>query len=125
MLAALNAFALFLGIAAGGLAASLVGLSVGGLLTLINVESGPDIGLIVGLFAGLVIGGWTAGRRASHSSRFHGALTGLVLAFVIVALARFGGSPASTTTVIWLAVVAALVAGASGWLAGRRKETPT
>jgi hypothetical protein len=47
-------------------------------------------------------------------------ITGLLLAFAIMVIARLGGSPAPTPTVIWLAVVSVAVAGFFGWLAGRR-----
>jgi ABC-type antimicrobial peptide transport system permease subunit len=110
-----------LGVAAGGLAASVLALVVSGLLAILGVESGPDIGLVVGILAGLAAGGWVAGSRAIHSHRFHGMVTGLVLAFVILVVARFGGSAAPTLTVVWLALLSILVSGVFGWLAGRRK----
>jgi hypothetical protein len=50
-------------------------------------------------------------------------VTGLLLAGLIIVVARMGGSPAPTVTVVWLAVVAATIAGLTGWLAGRRKRT--
>ena len=79
------------------------------------------MGLATGVFTGLAAGGWVAGSRSRHSHRFHGMVTGLVLAFLILIIARFGGSPASTPTVIWLAVVSIVVAGTAGWMAGRRR----
>jgi hypothetical protein len=121
VLAALNFGALALGVAAGGLAASVIGLALSGLLVLVGVEAGPDIGLVVGVLTGLAAGGWMAGLRSAHSHRFHGMITGLMLAFVIMAIARLGGSPAPTLTVIWLAVIAVIVSGVFGWLAGRRR----
>lgn len=121
MLAALNIGAVALGVAAGGLAASLFALVVSGILAVVGVESGPDIGLVSGILIGLAVGGWVAGSRAVHSHRFHGMVTGLVLAFLIMVIARFGGSAAPTPTVIWLAVLSIAVSGISGWLAGRRR----
>jgi hypothetical protein len=123
MLAALNIVAVGLGVGAGGLSATLLALVLGGVLTVIGVERGGDIGLTVGVVLGLAVAGWVAGRLARHSERFHGAVTGLLLAGLIIVVARMGGSPASTVTVVWLAVVAATVAGLTGWLAGRRKQT--
>ncbi|HJQ75792.1 MAG TPA: hypothetical protein VJ948_00860 [Acidimicrobiia bacterium] len=120
MLAALNFGAVALGVAAGGLLASLTALLISGALALVGVDTGPDIGLAVGVLAGLAAGGWVAGSRAVHSHRFHGMVTGLLLAFVIVVIARLGGSPAPTPTVLWLALVAVAVAGLFGWIAGRR-----
>jgi putative membrane protein (TIGR04086 family) len=122
VLAALNIGAVALGVAAGGLVASLLALGLGVLLSIIGVPDGADIALVVGVLSGLGVGGWLAGWRARHSERFHGSVTGLVLAFLIIAIARIGGSPASTPTVIWLAVLSIVLAGAAGWLAGRRKR---
>lgn len=122
MLAALNIGAVLTGVAAGGLAASAMGLGLGGVLTVTGVESGPGIGLVVGVLTGLATGGWVAGARARHSSRFHGAVTGLVMAFLVMMIAVLGGSPASTLSVIWLAVLSTLISGAAGWVAGRRKR---
>lgn len=121
MLAALNFGALALGVAAGGLAASVIGLALSGLLVLVGVEAGPDIGLVMGILVGLAAGGWVAGSRSAHSHRFHGMVTGLILAFLIMAIARLGGSPAPTFTVIWLAIIAVIVSGVFGWMAGRRR----
>jgi hypothetical protein len=122
MLAALNLAAVGLGVGAGGLSATVLALVIGGLLTLLGVGNGGDIGLVIGVLLGLAVSGWVAGRMARHSERFHGAVTGLVLAGVVIVIARLGGSPAGTGTVIWLALLAAVVAGSTGWLAGRRKR---
>ena len=121
MLAALNIGAVLVGVAAGGLAASLIGFGLSGLLVVIGVDTGPDIGLVVGILFGLATGGWLAGKRARHSERFHGAVTGLAMAFVIMVIAVFGGSPAPTGSILLLALIAVVVAGFTGWLAGRRK----
>ncbi|HZD23395.1 MAG TPA: hypothetical protein VE569_08355 [Acidimicrobiia bacterium] len=120
MLAALNLGAVAVGVAGGTLTASLVGVLVSSLLTIAGVETGPDIGLMVGILTGLLAGGWLSGRRAVHSHRFHGMITGLVFAFMIVVIARLGGSPASTGTIIWLVVVSVALSGLAAWLAGRR-----
>ncbi len=123
VLAALNLGAVMLGVAVGALSASFLTLILSWILTLAGVESGSDIGLVVGILAGLAAGGWVAGSRSRHSHRFHGMVTGLALAFVVLVVARLGGSPASTTSVIWLAIVSIVVAGIAGWLAGRRNQT--
>lgn len=112
-----------LGVAAGGLAASVLALVTSGLLAIAGVASGPDIGLITGVLAGLAAGGWVAGARSVHSHRFHGMVTGLLLAFIVLVIARLGGSAAPTLTVVWLAVVSVSVAGLAAWLAGRRKTS--
>lgn len=124
MLAALNIGAIGLGIGAGGLSATLAALITSGALTLFDVSEGADIGLVVGVLIGLVVAGWVSGSLARHSERFHGAVTGLLLAGLVIVVARLGGSPAGTGSVLWLALIAALVSGATGWLAGRRKQRP-
>jgi hypothetical protein len=122
VLAALNIVAVGLGVGAGGLFATLLALLLGGGLSLLGVGNGPDIGLVAGIIGGLGVGGWVSGRFANHSERFHGAVTGLILAGLIIVIARLGGSGASTGSVIWLAVLSAITAGLTGWLAGRRKR---
>lgn len=120
MLAALNLGAVALGVATGALTASLAALLLSGLLTLVGLEAGADIGLVAGVVVGLAAGGWVAGGRAVHSQRFHGMVTGLLLAFVVIVIARLGGSPAPTWVVIWLALLSVAISGLAGWLAGRR-----
>jgi putative membrane protein (TIGR04086 family) len=122
VLAALNIVAIGLGLGAGALAATILALALAGLLTVAGVEGGADIGLVVGVVLGLAVAGWVSGHMARHSERFHGAVTGLLLAGLIVVVARLGGSPAPTASVLWLALVAAVIAGLTGWLAGRRKR---
>jgi hypothetical protein len=121
VLAALSLGAVALGVASGGLTASLLALVLSGGLALTGAEWGSGVGLVLGVLAGLAMAGWVAGWRAVHSPRFHGQVAGLILAFVIFVVARLGGSPAGAGTVLWLALVSVVVAGAAGWLAGRRK----
>lgn len=123
MLAALNFGAVALGVGSGALSASVATVILSSLLTILGLGAGADIGLVTGIMTGLATGGWVAGAKARHSERFHGMVTGLVLAFMVVAIARLGGSPASTPVVLWLAVLSVSVAGLGGWLAGRRKES--
>jgi putative membrane protein (TIGR04086 family) len=122
VLAALNLVAVGLGLGAGGLSATILALALGGLLTMAGVEGGADIGLVVGIVGGLAVGGWVAGRMARHSERFHGAVTGLLFAGLIMVVARLGGSPSPTLAVLWLALLGAFISGLAGWLAGRRKR---
>lgn len=121
VIAALNLGAVILGVSFGGLTASLIGFALGALLTVAGVDNGADVGLVVGIGLGLGAGGWIAGRRARHSERFHGAVTGLVFAFLFMVIARLGGSPASTISILWLALLAVVISGFFGWAAGRRK----
>lgn len=122
MLAALNFGAVALGVAAASLSASIVAVVLGGVLTLTGLEGGADVGLVMGIVSGLAIGGWVAGSRALHSERFHGMVTGLLSAFVVVVIARLGDSPASTPVVIWLAILSIAISGLAGWLTGKKKE---
>lgn len=124
MLAALNLGAVLLGVVSGGLVASVVGLVVGSLLTLFGAEWGADVGLVVGVLSGLVGAGWISGAKAAHSGRFHGAVTGMILAFIVMVIARLGGSPAGTATILWLAALSIVISGAAGWLAFRKKAAP-
>lgn len=121
MLATLNLGAVILGVGAGGLTASLVALGLSTGLGLLGIDGGPVIGVLIGVVAGFASGGWIAGWRARHSHRFHGMVTGLLLAFMVVIVARFGGSAAPTWVVVWQAVLAVAVSGLAGWLAGRRR----
>lgn len=122
VLAALDVVAVGLGLGAGGLTATLVAFGLGAGLALAGVEGGEDVGLVVGILTGMAAAGWVSGRMAPHSERFHGAVTGLVLAGLLVVVARLGGSPAAPMAVAWLAVIAAVVAGGFGWWAGKRKR---
>ena len=122
MLAALNIAAVGLGVGAGGLSATVAAFGISALLSVIGVDGGPAIGLFAGVVVGLAVAGWVSGRMAAHSERFHGAVSGLLLAGLVVVLAVRGGSPASTISVVWLALLSSVVAGTTGWLAGRRKR---
>jgi len=121
MLAALNIGAVMAGVATGSLVASVVGFGFAWLLTVFGIESGDGIGLMIGIISGFAAGGWLSGARARHSERFHGAVTGLVLAFVVMVIAVLGGSPAPTSSIVLLALLAIAISGVAGWLAGRRK----
>ena len=119
MLAALSIQAVVMGVAAGGLSVTVVGFLLGGGLALLNVASGPDIGLIVGLLVGLGVGGWVAGRMALHSNRFHGSVSGLLLGGLLILLASVGGASASIWNLLLLAFVSMVVGGVGGFIGGR------
>lgn len=125
VLATLNIGVVALAVAAGSLTAALLGFVLSGGLILIGVDAGADIGLVTGVLAGLAAGGWVAGSRSRHSHRFHGMITGLFLAFLLMVIARLGGSPASLGSVLWLMALSVAVSGLTGHLAGRRKARPT
>jgi hypothetical protein len=82
------------------------------------------VGLVVGIVSGLAVGGWLSGNRSAHSHRFHGSVTGLLLAFVVVVVARFGGSPREYRDCSVAGLVSIVIGGLAGWLGGRRR-TPS
>ncbi|MCI0426127.1 MAG: hypothetical protein L0Z49_09895 [Actinobacteria bacterium] len=125
MIAALSLGVVVLGVAAGGLAASVTALLFGGALTLAGVGDGAGIGLVIGVVVGFVVAGLIAGWRAPNSPRFHGQVAGLGLAAVVILVARLGGSPAGTGSVVWMAVLAMVVSGLAAWVAGRRRAGST
>lgn len=71
--------------------------------------------------AGFAAGGFVAGRLAHHSHRFHGSVTGLGLAAVVVFISRGGGSQASVIQILIVAGLGIGVGGLGGLLAGRRR----
>jgi hypothetical protein len=120
MLAALNVIALLIGVAGGGLAATILALLFGGILSVVGVPYGPEVGLLAGVFVGLVFGGLVAGRLAVHSHRFHGSIVGLFLAAGIIFLSR-GATGVSIQAVLTLALAAVVLGGFGGWLGGRSR----
>lgn len=124
MLAALNVSALLIGIAGGGLAATILALLFGGALSVFGVPYGPEVGLLVGVFVGVVFGGLVSGRLAVHSNRFHGSIVGLALAAVIIVLSR-GAAGVTIQAVLTMALVATVLGGFGGWLGGRSRPAAT
>jgi putative membrane protein (TIGR04086 family) len=121
MLGTLRLSAVMIGTAGGALVAAvafLLGLLVA---RLIGAEEGPAVVLSVSLLAGLAGGGYLAGRVAPFNGRFHGSITGLAMAAVVLLISLLGGSPAPTSQVALLAAIAIVVGGFSGWLGGRRR----
>ena len=121
MLAAINVVAVGLGVGAGGLTTTVVGFGASAFLSLIDKDP-PYAGLLIGIVIGFAVAGWVAGRMARHSERFHGAVTGLLLAGLYIVVASLGGGVVATGSVLGLALIAVVVAGGAGWLAGRRKR---
>lgn len=120
MLAALNIRAVVAGFAAGGLSVTVLAFLVGGSLTLLDVENGADIGLLVGVLIGQGVSGWVSGRIAVHSHRFHGSVTALLLGGFLVLLASLGATSSSLLDVLTLALVSIVMGGLGGVLGGRR-----
>lgn len=122
MLAALNLGAVLAGVGAGCLGGWLGSLAAWPLLYVVGIDF-MGAGLLAGVLIGFAVGGWVSGRMAHHSNGFHGAVTGLLLAGVVIVLSRLGGSPAvGTGTVLTLCGLSMALAGGAGWLAGRRRR---
>ena len=121
MLGVLRLSAVMIGTAGGALLSSAVFLV--GLLAarVAGAGEGPALVLSVSLLAGLSGGGFLAGRVAPFNGRFHGSITGLVMAAVVLVVSILGGSPAPTSQVALLAAMAIVVGGISGWFGGRRR----
>lgn len=120
MLASLRLPALLAGVGSGTLASALLAVAVGGVLTAAGVPDGAVVALAPSIVVGIGIGGYVAGRFATLSSRFNGSVTGLLVAAVVVGIARLGGSPAPTPEVILLAAIGITAGGVGGQFAARR-----
>jgi hypothetical protein len=120
MLATLRIPAVLLGIGAGALAATVVALLVEAAVQVTIEAVQPGSGLVPGVVAGFAIGGYVAGRSAIIAHRFHGSVTGLALAGLVVLIARLGGSPAGIGPVLFLAILGIVIGGLGGMFAGRR-----
>lgn len=112
--------AVLLGVGIGALSATVLSLLLWLLLAAVRVDDAPLIGLTIAVLAGLAVAGYAAGRMAIVSHRFHGSVAGLLLAALVLVIARLGGSPAPTGQVLWLAVLAVVLGGVGGTVAGRR-----
>jgi hypothetical protein len=121
MLGVLRLSAVMIGAAGGTLLSAaffLVGLLVA---RLVGADEGPALVLSLSLVVGLAGGGYLAGRVAPFNGRFHGSITGLAMAAVVIVISILGGSPAPTGQVVLLAVIAIVIGGITGWLGGRRR----
>lgn len=118
LLATLRIPAVLFGVGAGSLVATVAALVSGSFLGLVGLP--PGAGLVPSLVVGFGVAGWVAGRGARLSHRFHGSVSGLVVAGLVVAVARLGGSPAPTGQVLVLAAVGIVVGGLGGAVGGRR-----
>ena len=121
MLGVLRLSAVMIGAAGGTLlsaAVFLVGLLVA---RLVGADEGPVLVLSLSLLVGLAGGGYLAGRVAPFNGRFHGSVTGLAMAAVVIVISTLGGSPAPTGQVALLAAIAIVIGGITGWLGGRRR----
>ena len=120
MLASLRIIAVLTGLGIGALVATLLSLVLWALLAALGFDDAALAGLTVAILVALGVGGYAAGRMAIVSHRFHGSVTGLVFAALVLVIARLGGSPAPTAQVLWLSLLAVVLGGFGGSLAGRR-----
>jgi putative membrane protein (TIGR04086 family) len=120
VLASLRILAIGIGVGIGVLSATILSLLLWLILTAAGMDDAPLAGLTAAILIGLTIGGYASGRMAIVAHRFHGSVTGLVIAALVLVIARFGGSPAPTGQVLWLSLLAVVLGGAGGALAGRR-----
>lgn len=77
-------------------------------------------GAVAGLVAGVLAGGWVAGRSAPSNHRFHGAVTGLLVVGILVTLAATGGANVTPIQVLSAAALAILLGSLTGWRSGHR-----
>ena len=77
-------------------------------------------GAVAGLVAGVLVGGWMAGRTVTLHQRFHGSITGLLIVGILVMLAATGGASVTPPQVLLAAALGAVLGGGAGWWAGRR-----
>src|SRR5688500_9676771 len=103
MLGVVRSSAVMVGTAGGALVSSAVFLLGSLVARLVGADEGAAIVLSVSLLAGLAGGGYLAGRVAPFNGRFHGSITGLVMAAVVLIISILGGSPAPTGQVALLA----------------------
>jgi hypothetical protein len=122
VLASLRILALLTGLGVGALGTTLLALVLWGVLAALGSDDAALAGLTVAVLVGLAVGGYAAGRMAVVAHRFHGSVTGLLLAGLVLVIARLGGSPAPTGQVLWLALLAVLLGGTGGAVAGRRRN---
>jgi hypothetical protein len=121
VLAALRIPAVLMGVGSGALAATVVSLLASFAFQLADAEGGARAGLVPGMLVGFAVGGYVAGRLVVHSHRFHGSVTGLGIAALVVFIARGGGSEATLGQVLLLAVIGITIGGLTGTISGRRR----
>ncbi len=121
MLGAVRWSAVLLGVGAGSLASAVVGLLMTAAASALAARDPALVGITGGVVFGLATAGTIAGRLAPVWGRFHGALAGLGLAFLVVLLSIVGGSPAPTLQIVWLGVLGILIGGLTGMLGGRHR----
>lgn len=121
MLGSVKWMAVIVGVGAGTLAATVTALLGWLVLSALAAGDPEGIGLVSGILLGLAVAGYTAGRMAVISHRFHGSLAGLGLAALWVVVFRLGGSPAPETQILLFALLGIVLGGIGGLLGGRTR----
>jgi len=121
MIASLRIIAVALGIGIGSLTATVLALVFWGVLAFVGFEDAPLAGLTAAIVVGFGAAGYSAGRLAPHTHRFHGSVTGLGLASLVLIIATLGGSPAPFGQILLLFALGIVIGGSTGILGGRRR----
>lgn len=109
-----------LGLGAGALAATAVGLGLWFLFAALDLAD-PLAGLLPAIFIGFLVAGVVAGWMARTSAGFNGAVAGFGLAALVVVIAVLGGSPAPPLQTLLIAVLGILTGRIGGVIGGRRR----
>ncbi len=121
MIASLRLIAIAVGVGIGSLSATVLALVFWGVLTSVGFEDAPLAGLTAAVLIGFGLAGYSAGRLAPHTHRFHGSVAGLGLSGLVLIIATLGGSPAPIAQVLLLFVLGIVLGGLGGILGGRRR----
>ena len=120
MLTAVRWNAVLMGAGVGILALAVVSLILWLLLSALGVDGAVGAATTFGMVAGFAAAGWIAGRRATFSPWFHGALSALGIALVVIVTSLRGGSPAPTPQVLLLAALATSLGSLFGFLSAKQ-----
>ncbi|MGH8911753.1 MAG: hypothetical protein ACRDVD_04510 [Acidimicrobiia bacterium] len=120
MLAAVRWSAVLIGAGMGILALAAVAIILWLVLSALDVAGAVGAATTFGTLTGFLVAGWLAGRRAPFSAWFHGALSALGVALTVVVTSLRGGSPAPTTQVILLALLAIALGSLSAFLSANQ-----
>lgn len=124
MLGVLSPKAILLGTAGGLLGSGLAFAFVATVARFASSETLAGIALTASVLIGFGLGGFVAGRMSPVNGRFHGSITALVVAGIVIAVASLGGSPTPLGSVLLLALIAIAIGGIGGAIGGRRSNEP-